>query len=86
MDFDLAHKHKKEADSFAGLGDCMIPFKSVGPHFTGDGHTKPILTEVKDQALLGLWTCRAQFVSNHSSPAVGMFVRCEAKIDHTEKG
>ena len=58
MDFDLAHKHKKEADSFAGLGDCMIPFKSVGPHFTGDGHTKPILTEVKDQVLLGLWTCR----------------------------
>ena len=31
---------------------------SQRPHFTGDGHTKPILNEVKDQALLGLWTCR----------------------------
>ena len=28
------------------------------PHFAGAGHTKPILKEVKDQVLLGLWTCR----------------------------
>ena len=26
---------------------------SQRPHFTGDGHTKPILTEVQDQVLLG---------------------------------
>ena len=31
---------------------------SQRPHFTGAGHTKPILKEVKDQVLLGLWTCR----------------------------
>ena len=31
---------------------------SQRPHFTGDGHTKPILEEVKDQGLLGIWTCR----------------------------
>ena len=28
------------------------------PHFTGDGHTKPILKEVKYQVLLVIWTCR----------------------------
>ena len=31
---------------------------SQRPHFTGDGHTKPILNEVKDKVLLGLWTGR----------------------------
>ena len=32
----------------------MEPYTSQRPHFTGDGHTKPILTEVKDQVLRGL--------------------------------
>ena len=31
---------------------------SQRPHCTGDGHTKPILKEVNNQVLLGLWTCR----------------------------
>ena len=30
----------------------IIP-TSQRPHLTGDGHTKPILTEAKDQVLLG---------------------------------
>ena len=37
---------------------------SQRPHLTGDGHTKPILTEVKDQVLLGLWTCRDRSVDS----------------------
>ena len=43
-----------------GLNKCVSLPISQRHHFTGDGHTKPIHTEVlkKEQVLLGLWTCR----------------------------
>ena len=48
-----------EPGSGGRKADIHVPTsQSQRPHFTGDGHTKPILTEVKDQVLLGLWTCR----------------------------
>ena len=31
--------------------------------YAGVGHTKTLLKEVKDQVLLGLWTCRAKVSS-----------------------
>ena len=36
-----------------------LPYRSVGPHFTGVGHAKALPKEVENKVLLDLWTCRA---------------------------
>ena len=40
----------------------IIPYRSVGPHFTAKGHTKAIKSPTQlgkgPGFLLGLWTCR----------------------------
>ena len=52
---------KGDQIKFGGFGTHHL-YESIPtsqrPHFTGDGHIKPILNEVKDQVLLGLWTGR----------------------------
>ena len=50
------HVHRSSAaDSSDELGRGPT---SQRPHFTGDGHRKPVLKEVKDQVELGPWTRR----------------------------